>query len=64
MIVISATEGERRYVFTPLGLFVYGISQKVVDGSGWNFVDMLGVWQMNWIDFGDYPNPDPDLIIF
>ena len=49
MIFTSATKGKGGYVFTPFCLSVcvsvYRISQKVVDGSGWNFVDRSGVWQ-------------------
>ena len=50
-IFTSATEGEGDYVFTPLSvclslcLAICRISQKVVDGPGWNLVDRLGVWQ-------------------
>ena len=43
--ITFATEGDGGCVFTPFCLFVYRISQKAVDGSRWNFVDRLGVWQ-------------------
>jgi len=44
-IFTSIAKDEGGHVFTPFCLFVYRISQKVVDGSQWNFVDRLGMWQ-------------------
>ena len=45
LIITSSMEGEGGDVFTPFYLFVCRISQKVVERSGWNLVDGLGVWQ-------------------
>jgi len=46
--LVVPTPPTEKVMFSPifcLCLFVCRISQKVVDGSGWNFVDRLGVWQ-------------------
>ena len=37
-------------LFFSVCLYVYRMSQKVVDGFGWNFVDRVGVWQ-GWTDW-------------
>ena len=44
-IFTSTTKGEGGYVFPPFCLFVYRISQKVVDEFGQNLVDRLDVSQ-------------------
>ena len=45
------TKVDGGYVFTRVCLSVNRISQKVVDGFGWNLVDRLDVWEgrINWI---------------
>ena len=44
-------------------LFVYRISQKVVDGFGRNLVDTLGVARTNLLNSGEDLNPDLDATV-